>query len=74
MAANNKRTRNNRFNIEWGYAQECYNAMRAGIPIPPIPRYSTWETFEMGGTPKLVGTDPITPMKVTHNGVTIFGD
>ncbi len=74
MAKDTRRTRNNRFNIEWGYAQACWQALKNNEPIPPIPNYSTWESFETGGSPKLIGTKPITPMKVTCNGVTVFGD
>ncbi len=69
-----KRTGNNRHNITWGYAQSCWQSLKNGEPIPPIPEYDIWETDENGTKGRvLIGKKLIEPCKVTCNGVTVFG-
>jgi hypothetical protein len=68
-----KLTGNNRHNIQWGYAQACWQALKNGDTIPPIPLYDEWESEETGGKGRVfTGKKPIDPMKVTCNGVTVY--
>lgn len=67
-----KRVRNNRMNIEWAYAKECWDALKGGHPVPPVPHYSIWESDD-GKPEKIVGRKPITPKRVSCNGVTVYG-
>lgn len=63
-----KRVRNDRFNIEWTYAKECWSSHPN---YPPIPDYTIWESVD-GGKEKVIGFKRIKPKKVTKNGLTLF--
>ena len=67
-----KRIRNNRFDVEWHYAGECWDRISAGLEINPIPTYSIWESDEGNGKEILIGNRPISPKRVTCNGITVF--
>lgn len=73
MAADKKQFRNNKFNVEWMYAKACWDALKEGREVPPIPHYTLWETNEQRQE-KVIGTKEISPKRVTCNGVTIYGD
>jgi hypothetical protein len=66
------RIRRTKFNVEWVYAKVCYDALRAGQPVPEPPKYEVFE-HKPKHKPKLIGKEPIEPMKVTCNGVTVYG-
>ena len=67
-----KRIRNDKFSKEWAYGTACWQAIIAGDPIPPAPQYSIWESTEGAGKERFVGTKPIEPKQVTHQGTTWF--
>ncbi len=69
-----KKIRMNKFNVEWLYAKQCWDALVKEEPIPPIPNYTIWESDD-GATfvkEKISGYKPIDPMKVTCRGVTVY--
>lgn len=66
---------NNRHNITWLYAQQCWRALKDGTEVPPIPMYDEWESEETGGKGRVfTGKKPIEPCKVSYGGTTLFGD
>lgn len=70
-----KLTGNNKHNITWVYAKQCWDALKNNQEIPPIPNYMEWETEDTGGKGrKITGYKPIEPCKVTCGGRTIFGE
>jgi hypothetical protein len=68
-----KLTGNNRHNVTWVYAKQCWDALKSGAEIPPIPLYDEWETEETGGKGRVyTGQKPIEPCRVTCNGRTVY--
>jgi hypothetical protein len=66
------KVRNNRFNIQWHYAKQCWDAIVAGDEVPPIPNYTIWETTD-GKAERVIGQKQIVPMRVTCRGITVHG-
>lgn len=67
------RTRHNRFNTEWAYAQRCWSALVNGEPLPPVPNFQTYMIFARDGSTKLLSEQRITPMKITFKDKVYFG-
>lgn len=66
------RTRQNRFNIEWLYARQCWDALSKGLPLPPVPKFQTYMVYARDGSTKLISEEKITPMKIVFKGHTYF--
>jgi hypothetical protein len=71
-----KLTGNNRHNVQWTYAKECWHALKIGaVEMPPVPMYDIWETEEHGTKGRTyIGKKIIEPQKVTYQGRTVYGD
>lgn len=66
---------NNKHNITWFYANQCWSSLKNDEPLPPIPYYDLWESEETGGKGRIfTGRELIEPCKVTCNGVVVFGE
>lgn len=74
MVSEKKRIRRNEMNIQWVYAKQCWDALKNGQPLPPIPKYQVYESYETGGKETLVGEKLITPMKIVYGGEVYFGE
>ena len=68
-----KRIRNNRFNVEWLYAKQCWDALVNGEEIPEVPNYTIFETDPTTGKEKVIGHKPIKPAKISYKGTVLFG-
>lgn len=69
--ADEPRAAHDRHDVQWRYAKQCWNALKAGEPLPPVPNFNIYE--ERDGKRKLVKRQPITPMKITFDGVEYYG-
>lgn len=67
------RKRDNRHDVNWRYAGECWRAIKAGLAVPPIPNFQTFEVAENIGIEKLIKQTSIVPMKLICNGKVYFG-
>lgn len=67
-----KKTRSNKFDVEWQYAKACWTALVSGSEVPPVPFYFTWEHEEYGGREELVGKRLISPKRVSFGGKTLY--
>jgi hypothetical protein len=64
---------NNKHNITWLYAQQCWRALKNNDSIPPIPYYDTWENEETGGKGRIfTGKELIEPCSVSYGEITLF--
>lgn len=63
-----KRTKNNRFNVEWTFAKTLWKHLKNDLPRPETPKYTVWEVDEATGKEVIVKQVPITVMRVVYNG------
>lgn len=57
--------------VTWLYAGACFNALRDGNPLPPIPQYTIWEISD-NRPDKIVGFGDIVPARVSYGVIKIL--